>query len=1025
MHSVLISANKDLETQENLENHSCPTTVHSVTCELALQHKMTSKRSAGGLDSVDHLCLKVTKIVKSEARIVLYHILNWGCERDPTVSFEHHVKKKLEWSNNKYNKLFDNTMQAKIKDNPKGDEFDVTLLYKCISYTCTEFCDPDTTKIVKEIKEFRNKVMHDDIVTDETSMNDAIANLQQMLVDVLNKAKEVYSVPENEIKGMIERMNTKIEEIKESPVPVYEIKDYKVMVEEHRKYLEKLVEEKGVSSLKTTFKTLSNVDPASWISRKERLNIDMVYVRLEMKLKPNSDSSSYVTVGHESLLCQTNEDGIVPKIILIQGEAGSGKSTLAKFILADWAKLDVAKSSPSITGLEEYDLILYVECKSRYISNFMDLLTSLMPHVSDEMTDRDFRRSVLEKKTLIIVDGLDEMNENSAKLLTEMLEICQKMEGNRFRFIMTTRPQKIKIAETLWNELPKVHIKINGVPAERKVEFVQKLHDEMVKEGLSKEDTSKLVDYMKHSECRLQEHYRLPLNLTLLTYLWANDSKTVNSVTSATQLYVAVLNLLKGRVVSRIPKVSSDSIEVSMDTLLNIIFEISLETHKQHSLELSDKCYKKLEDECKKLNLPFVEIRGAFFAVHDNYNVDCGPCKFNLFVPHKSIMEFFAANDIYACLVENRAQRCKEELKAIKEKFPELSVAYQVEDEPPKTLKGVLATLLNDGKDLNPSILPHYQNTLIHLSGLLALKDKEALHKYGTELVDILEESEIKDSQWLDLLAEADCDALLSTSIAEHISGTLVIRDGHTLAAIELFKKLAPNTPVMVILQNEVKYIPQLDTLVEKLAERDCAVELLLNNHWKNPDNGLSTKYLEKLFNESCRVIRFTGNLDNVEMLPKDLEDVRLTISSDEQAKSICKGIAELDKKLHLSYIGIHLMKGVSPSFLKPLPVVKPVQKESGTIWLSDISDNDVAIACSLIKALHPPNMKFHSVMFPRCQLSLDGFQRLLNELKKKEVQISKSIKSDSQVLGMNEVPKVRKLTKELFGCSFHRDEGW
>ncbi|XP_064079917.1 uncharacterized protein LOC135196973 [Macrobrachium nipponense] len=981
---------------------------------------MAANRSVGGLDDIDYLCLKVFKIVKSEARIVLYCIWNWGCKRDLTAPFEDHVKNVLKWSNNKYNKTFDDTMQTKIKNNPKGDEFDVSLLYACISSTCTGFSDSDTKTFIRPIKFFRNDVMHSDIVKDEASMNDAIDKIRQMLVDALNKAKEVYLVPENEIDGMIQRMDETIKEIKESPVPLHDIEDYRVKVKEHRKALEKLVEEKGVSCLKKTFKSLSNVDPASWISGKERLNIEMIYIRLEMKWKPNSGSSSYEPIAHESLLCQAYEDGIVPKIIIIQGEAGSGKSTLTKFILADWAK-----NSPSIIGLQEYDLILYVECKNRRISNFTDLLTSLMPQVSYEMTDTDFRRSVLEKKTLIIVDGLDEMNENSEKLLTEMFEIYQSRKDNRFQFIMTTRPQKIKIKETLWSKFSTVHIKIHGVPAERRVEFVQKLHDEMVKEGLSKEDTSKLVDYIKYSECRLQEHYRLPLNLTLLTYLWANDSKAVNSVTSTTQFYVAVLNLLKGRVVSRIPQVSSNPIEVFIDKLLNRIFQVSFETHKGNSLELSEKCYKKLEDECKKLNLPSEEILGAFFVAHDNYNVDCGPNKYNLFVPHKSIMEFFAANHIYSCLVEDKVERWKEELEDIKEKYPELSIVYK-EESKPKTLRGLLKTLLNDGKDLSPNILPHYQNTLIHLSGLLALQDKEALHKYGIELVDILEESEIKDSQWLDLLAEADCDPLLSTSIAEHISGKLVIEDGHTLAAIQLFKDLDSKTPVRVILQDEVKYIPQLDTLMEKLAERDCAVELLLNNHWKNPDNGLSTTYLEKLVkNSNCRVTRFTGNLDNIEMLPKYLEDVRLTISCNKQAELICKGIAELDKELHLSYIGIHVMKGVSPSFLKPLPVVKPNQKESGTIWLSDISNDDVSIACSLIKALHPPNMRFHSIMFPRCQLSLNGFDCLLNELEKQRVQISKNIKTDSQALGIHEVPTLRKLTKKLFDCLFHRDDGW
>ena len=75
------------------------------------------------------------------------------------------------------------------------------------------------------------------------------------------------------------------------------------------------------------------------------------------------------------------------------------------------------------------------------------------------------------------------------------------------------------------------------------------------------------------------------------------------------------------------------------------------------------------------------------------------------------------------------------------------------------------------------------------------------------------------------------------------------MRDGHALAALELFENLATNLPVSVILETEVKYIPYIDDLMKKISERNCPVELLLKNHWKNPENGKSTEHLKKLFN--------------------------------------------------------------------------------------------------------------------------------------------------------------------------------
>ncbi|XP_068231202.1 uncharacterized protein [Palaemon carinicauda] len=985
---------------------------------------MTSNRSLGGLDEIDQLCLKVTKIVKSEARIILYYIWNKGCIRDLNKTFEDHAKYVLNWSNRKYNNAFDKTMQDVIKNNPKGEQFDVSLLYACIFNTCDKFTEDEKKQFFLPIKFFRNNVMHSDIVKDEVTMDNAIEEIRELLKKALNKAKEVYSLNENDINDMIKHMEGSIKDIKESPVLLGDIDDYRLKVKQHREALENIVEEKGVPSLKTIYKDLSNVDPASWISGKERLDIQMVYIQLEMIIKLQGSQNSCISVGHENLLCLKNEQDKVPTIILVEGEAGSGKSTLAKFILADWAKLDASNHQPSIKGLDNYDLVLYVECKNRNISNFVDLLTTLMLQVSYEMTDRDFKRSVLKKTTLIVVDGLDEINENSEKLLTEMLDTCLKM-SSKLHFIITTRPQKVRIAEKMCRNIPKVHIKIKGIPTERREEFVQKLHDEMIKEGLSHQDTSKLKDYMKISQNRLGDHYRLPLNLTLLTYLWANDPNSVNSVTSATQLYIAVLDLIKSRVISRISPILSDSTSTSIEKLVCVLYEIYSETHKRESLELDEKSYKKLANKCEELDLPFDEICGAFFSV-DNWSWTHGPVLFLLSAPHKSIMEFFTANHIYACLVEDRAQQFEEELQNLRMSFPDIVLNYQLENnQPPRTLKRVLANLLNDGKDLNPNKLPHYLNTLVHLAGLLALRDVNALHKYGNELVDVIEAAEIEDFQWLDLLAEAECDPILSSSIAERISLALEIRDGHTIAAIELFNDLPTNIPVVIILQNEVKYIPQLDKLMEKLAERDCPVELLLKNHWKNPDNGLSTQYLKKLYGQSCRVTHFIGNLDDVKILPKDLEEVKLTIANDSQAISICNGITKLNEELELTYIGIHVMKGVSPKVLKPLPVVKPVSNESGTIWLSNINDDDVVDAAQVIKALYPDNMKFQSIMFPRCELSLEGFQHLLTNLNKHKVKISKTVKSDSKVLALTDVPTVRTLCKDLFNCSFYWEEEW
>ena len=59
--------------------------------------------------------------------------------------------------------------------------------------------------------------------------------------------------------------------------------------------------------------------------------------------------------------------------------------------------------------------------------------------------------------------------------------------------------------------------------------------------------------------------------------------------------------------------------------------------------------------------------------------------------------------------------------------------------------------------------------------------------------------------------------------------------------------------------------------------------------------------------------------------------------------------------------------------------------------------------------------------MFPRCELSFDGFQKLLGKLNAAGVKVSKNIKTDTKSIDTQDVRKLRRLTKEYFGdsCEF------
>ncbi|KAK7025490.1 hypothetical protein SK128_003020 [Halocaridina rubra] len=1007
---------------------------------------MSIHSSPGGINDKDQYNFKVYKVLVNEARDVLHYILLQCCkDKDHSISFETYAKDKLGISCTEFKKKFNKTMRDKMKADFSGGKFDVSLLWACITHLCKSVNSDDKKIYIDPIKDFRNKFIHNLIdISSEYEMNTQLQHLGGLLQKSLLKFKEILCIPSTSLEKKIEDVEKRIEEIKHSSVSVPDITNYKAQIKKLREAKKTHVRDNGIPHLKEIYQELSNVDPVSWLIGKDRLDVKMVYTRLNIVANKTGrhhdthtrtdDDESLYSVGHEQLLELKTEDGNHPLVTLVKGEAGSGKSTLARYILKDYADLNTKSPSSSIRGLEEYELVLYIECRNKSISNFVELLKSSMPGVPCEMSDDDFVSSVLDMKTLIVVDGLDEMRDDSGsdKLLKELFDKYVPMSNGKQRFIMTTRPQVKSLHP--YSKYPCIHARILGIPPEQRENFVERLHDLMLKEGISKQSTSDLIDYVKQSQSRLGDHYRLPLNLTLLTYLWAEDPENVNSVTTSTRLYDALLELLKLRLKSRIKDVvgstdkhvvgSTDKLEDKIEEYLKTVLMVYLQTHLSRDIHLSKGSIEKLEEVCKKVVLPFDEMVGPFFRL--DTEMSAYGTQVLLKAPHNSIMEFFSAYHICNCMITHDVQAgLSQEVEKLRKKFHEHGMntkPFQELDSEcknkRKSFEDILKNALTNGGALGEIDFAVHHNVLLHLGGLLALKDKAYLHENSRYLVDFLQEGGITEAQWLDLTAEAECDPKLTEIVAEQICKRLVIRDGHILAALEIFNYLDTKLPILVILECEVKSIPDIEAFMKKLSERDCDVELLLKNHWKNPSLGNSTNHLQKLHGKQCTVSRFTGNLDDLDALPEGLENLRLAVSSDDQARKICESLEALE----LDYLGLHVTKEVSHSSLKPLPVLKPMERMTGTLWISRVANDDINKACDIAAALLPEGMKFNSIALPRCKLTGKGLKTLILRLKEMNIQVSAKdgVKTDSENIDNSEVTPLRIFCKDTLNCELH-----
>nr|XP_053638333.1 uncharacterized protein LOC128692964 isoform X1 [Cherax quadricarinatus] len=984
-----------------------------------------------GVSEADPRFFKLYKVLVSEGRHVLFLIFRWGCDEMEVI------KKEFERRHLRNPK----TSDEERKKYCTWDEFDITLVYASIKKHCVylakseadEWKEGDNTKlesVCTSIKNFRNNFIHSppDIHNDEV-MNNILHELQKHLENAIMLGGDCYGRDQSEIDSNIQEVRNNIAEIMNSYLYSADFEQYNSEINKLREEKKDIVREMGKCELLSEYEKLSKIDPASFISGRNTLQVSKVFTRLEVTRNKVNNASYSEDVDYETLLELTTEDGSMPVITLVEGEAGAGKTTLAKLILDKWS----AGEKSTFDGLHKYNLVLYTEARNRCVSSFISLLSVLMPKASYNLTEEDLLKSVLDLRVLLIFDGLDELNPASEKLLNELLHKHVRGSDGNLRLLITTRPNMLpEIPSLLHNQL-RVHTRLKGIKQENRVEFIRKLHEEMSNNGQSTQNTDKLVDFMKQSETRLSEHFRLPLNLTLLTYLWASDPEHVNSLTTATDLYISLHKLIQSRLLTRLKEnrgvvtLPSGKLEKKCDEFLKTLYQVSLETHSLGHIQLSNNSAKILHYKCEELELPCDDMFSAFLSVENEWTAFGYK---TLFMPHKSIMEFYAAFRIFLSIVEKiDVESVKRDVEALGQKYnlpkeiSASSLATILEDK--KISKSLNCIMKDLGIDLNSVKLSDYQNVFLHLSGLLAHKYSTVLEKYAEELVDLLKNAKLKEAQWLNLVMETRCNDKMAALIAQQII-SLVVRDGHTGAALKMFDYLEPNVPVQIILENEVRYIPQLHELLENLSGRKCCVQLFVKHQFKHSQYGTSDSILQCLTNATgnsgCTVSHFTGNLQSLAVIPETITFLRLTLINNEHAEVICNGLNDLVKKQKLDYLGVHVMEGVSSDGLKALPIVNDKKLECCTLWLSDVRDDQVDKACGVIRALLTPQAKYKSIMFPRSRISFDKCKYLVRSLAQQGVKVKNKggIRLSSPDTDKNKLEQLKQLAKRELHCEFY-----
>lgn len=829
---------------------------------------MAGALSIRGVDEIsedEKNSFKLIKMTYKTARWVLLVIYEWGTLQAAGQAVEDYLLNNKGYSITKLKRIFDISQRQKLSDSSiLVSSYDITLLFKLLHHVCDKL-EPEgssawTVKndnrlewLLTSIKNFRNRVSHSELGLSKREMIQEAANLLATLENALSAAGTLYNQDISEVQEKTKKVRDDIMNIRDQNLGPADLNHYEVMHVNEK--LKTILKTEGSLELKSRYENCSQINPVSFLEgKKVLLKVKTVFTQIEVESAGEKAKGSSVSCPDIIAFCrENNSDGgersvPQPEVFLIEGPAGSGKTTLVKYIKSEW-------SSPTCTmkGLHDFDLLLFLECRNRSISSFSQLLEHLLPNTNVKyFRQGEINKFVLSVKTLLIVDGLDEMNSTSEKVFLEVLS----MKAENMVIICTSRPEKLQYFQIhVTSEFHIAHLKIIGI-ADNKIEkFIIKYHNEMVRLGLSIQDTEALVGYLRKAKSKLQKHFRLPLNLVVLVWLWADDPSRIMRITTASELYIETLKLMKKKLIERLAHNDTTlgiDPEVLDEKVTAFITSMCREALVSLCADMIEKflpeSVMQMKTTCNANALPVKEVMSAFLVI----NTVSGEEQVSF--PHKLLHEFYASMWIKQNLFNENKKVDNSELLQKLAIFLEMNQAgssvqqqniisdamtrldQSASPQKPGAIRGLI-TELHGGEEKSLK-LPKYQSLLLQVAGVLYAQNAHQIEKCtAEEIVGLLQEAELgrKDNnEWLDLIDNVKNDRIIIGHVSKHIKRNLTITEDHVEAALLILENSKPQK-IEVDIAGKLEDIPEFQVLLGRVAECNCELDVYFRHDFRHP----------------------------------------------------------------------------------------------------------------------------------------------------------------------------------------------
>ena len=552
--------------------------------------------------------------IVNEMTAVFAQVAEWGSNRNPNLTFKDYLINGKGIPPETVKKLFKTADEKKKIELTSYETLDITFMHKLLPHICDGIDGSgggpavgDSKSLeyhLREIKNIRNSVMHEPHGTAlDKNLVDKVEKIALKLLDIAGvkygKVTDEINAAKDEAKKLISTIrNTDFTE--EGKIHFYQ---QRLIYEGLPKLREKTEYYKGCIS--------------PYFEHVNR------FCSLQLMYK-EKDADKIISC--EEILTQAKEKG--ERILIIEGQSGSGKSYLMKELQADILR----ETGKIFQGSDEFDTPLLFECRKRTCETIAKFATEEFPCLGATSTEEGLTEKILGgMKSLLLVDGVDEANEVSNKMLDNIIAY---LKNNRdLLCIFTSRPFSAEEFRTKLKRQGFSDFQTLALEELISEEEQRKFLKSLCKKG---EDISSAYE---DTNLDLES----PVLLAIFSYLWLKNPESLKSCKSEKQIMRAWIDSGLEVAKQRLEQRNVIDFEDIAKNILESISLVSFSCLLKEQLEIKANEIKWLKREIKKeftgisVNMAPHEIISCFF-------VDSSDSKNSLLLfAHKSQQELLSS----------------------------------------------------------------------------------------------------------------------------------------------------------------------------------------------------------------------------------------------------------------------------------------------------------------------------------------------------------------------------------------------